>query len=114
MTMPVSSIFKPKTMSVFIKNTKVPANNKDAFDYHTREGALERLVPPWSILRITSHEGNIRDGAISTFKVRLGLVGFKWAVCTFRISTRSAVSRQDGKRSVSKLGSIPIHSCPTN
>ena len=83
MTMQVSSIFEPKTMSVFIKSTKVPANNKDAFDYHTREGALERLVPPWSILTVTSHEGNIREGAISTFKVSLGLVGFKGAAPHF-------------------------------
>src|SRR5215216_1996224 len=65
MTMQISSIFEPKTRSVFIKSTKIPATNKDAFEYHAREGALERLVPPWSILTVTSHEGNIRDGAIS-------------------------------------------------
>jgi ligand-binding SRPBCC domain-containing protein len=57
MTMQASSIFEPKTMGVFIKSTKIPATNKDAFDYHAREGALERLVPPWSILRVTSHKG---------------------------------------------------------
>ena len=78
MQMQVSSIFEPKTRNVFIKNTKIPATNKDAFDYHTREGALERLISPWSILTVTSHEGDIRDGAISTFKVSLGLIGFKW------------------------------------
>jgi uncharacterized protein len=83
MTMQISSIFEPKTRSVFIKSTKIPATNKDAFEYHAREGALERLVPPWSILTVTSHEGNIRDGAISTFKVSLGLIGFKWTAALF-------------------------------
>src|SRR5918994_1474586 len=83
MQMQVSSIFEPKTRNVFIKNTKIPATNKDAFDYHAREGALERLVPPWSILTVTSHEGDIRDGAISTFKVSLGLIGFKWTAVHF-------------------------------
>ena len=83
MTMQISSIFEPKTRSVFIKSTKIPATNKDAFEYHAREGALERLVPPWSILKVTSHEGGIRDGAISTFKVSLGLIGFKWTAAHF-------------------------------
>src|SRR5918992_330254 len=83
MQMQVSSIFEPKTRNVFIKSTKIPATNKDAFDYHAREGALERLVPPWSILTVTSHEGDIRDGAISTFKVSFGVIGFKWTAVHF-------------------------------
>ena len=83
MTMEASSIFEPKTRSIFIKSTKIPATNKDAFDYHAREGALERLVPPWSILTVTGHEGDIRDGAISTFKVSLGPIGFKWMAAHF-------------------------------
>jgi uncharacterized protein (TIGR01777 family) len=83
MTMEVSSIFEPKTRSIFIKSTKIPATNKDAFDYHAREGALERLVPPWSILTVTGHERDIRDGAISTFKVSLGPIGFKWMAAHF-------------------------------
>jgi uncharacterized protein (TIGR01777 family) len=83
MTMQVSSIFEPKTESIFIKSTKIPATNKDAFDYHAREGALERLVPPWSILTVTSHEGNIRDGAISAFRVSFGVIGFKWTAVHF-------------------------------
>jgi uncharacterized protein (TIGR01777 family) len=83
MRMQISSIFEPKTRSIFIKSTKIPVTNKDAFDYHAREGALERLVPPWSILTVTSHEGDIRDGAISTFKVSLGPTSFKWTAAHF-------------------------------
>ena len=83
MTMQISSNFEPKTRNVFIKSTKIPATNKEAFDYHAREGALERLVPPWSILTVTSHEGDIRDGAMSTFKVSFGLIGFKWTAVHF-------------------------------
>ena len=37
----------------------------------------------WSILTVTGHEGDIRDGAISTFKVSLGPIGFKWMVGHF-------------------------------
>ena len=78
MTMQASSIFEPKIRGIFVKSTKIPATNKDAFDYHAREGALERLVPPWSILTVTSHEGNIKDGAKSTLKVRLWPFSLKW------------------------------------
>ena len=83
MTMQISSNFEPKTRNVFIKSTKIPATNKEAFDYHAREGALERLVPPWSILTVISHEGDIRVGAMSTFKVSFGLIGLKWTAVHF-------------------------------
>ncbi len=83
MTMQASSIIEPQTRSIFIKSTKIPATNKDVFDYHAREGALERLIPPWSILTVKSQEGSIRDGAISTFKVILGPIGFKWTAAHF-------------------------------
>jgi uncharacterized protein (TIGR01777 family) len=81
--MQVLSRFEPKTRCIFIKSTEIRATNKETFDYHTREGALERLVPPWSILTVTSHEGNIKNGAMSTFKVRLGSIGFHWKATHF-------------------------------
>ena len=83
MTMQVLSRFEPKTRYIFIKSTEIPATNKETFDYHTREGALERLVPPWSILTVSSHEGDIKDGAMSIFKVRLGFIGFHWKAVHF-------------------------------
>jgi uncharacterized protein (TIGR01777 family) len=81
--MQILSRSEPKPRYIFIKSIPVPATNKETFDYHTREGALERLVPPWSILTVNSHEGNIKDGAMSTFKVRLGFIGFHWKAAHF-------------------------------
>ena len=83
MTMQVTFISEPNASNIFIKSTRIPASNKDVFAYHAREGALDRLVPPWSILTVASHEGNIKDGTMSTFKVRLGPVGFKWTALHF-------------------------------
>lgn len=40
-----------------------------AFDWHEREGAFERLSPPWRNVRVTGRSGGIRDGA----RVTLGL-----------------------------------------
>jgi uncharacterized protein (TIGR01777 family) len=82
-TMQVLSKHEPKTGCIFIKSTEIQAINKDIFNYHTREGALQRLVPPWSVLTVTSHEGNIKDGAMSTFKVKLGFIGFPWTAVHF-------------------------------
>jgi uncharacterized protein (TIGR01777 family) len=84
--MPASSVFEPNTRNIFVKTTKIPATNKVVFEYHAREGALERLVPPWSILTITNHEGSVRDGATSTFKVNLGFIRFKWTAVHFGYS----------------------------
>ncbi|MDQ3836578.1 MAG: hypothetical protein M3270_06555 [Thermoproteota archaeon] len=84
--MQASSIFEPNTSNIFIKSTKIPTTNKVVFDYHVRQGALERLVPPWSFLTITTHQGNFRDGAVSTFKVNLGFIGFKWTAEHFGYS----------------------------
>ncbi|HJU34043.1 MAG TPA: TIGR01777 family oxidoreductase [Nitrososphaera sp.] len=81
--MQVISQSEAKTRYTFTKSTEIPATNQDTFDYHAREGALERLVPPWSILTVTSHEGNIKDGAMSTFKIRLGFIRFPWKAVHF-------------------------------
>jgi len=81
--MQVLSKYEPKARYVFTKSTKISATNQDTFDYHSREGALERLIPPWSFLTVRSHEGNIKDGATSTFKVRLGFIGFHWKAVHF-------------------------------
>ncbi|HYP42619.1 MAG TPA: TIGR01777 family oxidoreductase [Candidatus Nitrosocosmicus sp.] len=39
------------------------------FDWHTKEGAFERLNPPWMQLYITSKKGSIDNGGIVTVKL---------------------------------------------
>ncbi|HEY9486059.1 MAG TPA: NAD-dependent epimerase/dehydratase family protein, partial [Nitrososphaeraceae archaeon] len=53
------------------------------FDYHTRNGALERLVPPWSGLEIIDHTGGINNDDNSIFRIKLGPITFKWVAKHF-------------------------------
>ncbi len=61
-----------------MKRSVIPNNVNIIFDYHTRNGALERLVPPWSRLKVVSQKGGIDNDAISIFQIKLGPINFKW------------------------------------
>lgn len=51
------------------------------FDWHTKEGAFERLNPPWMQLYITSKKGSIDNGGIVTVKLPfIRYIGVKWKV----------------------------------
>lgn len=62
--------------STFRITLPVPA--REAFAWHERPGAFQRLTPPWEDVRVVSAEGGIRDGARVVLKVRKGPVDFTW------------------------------------
>ena len=41
----------------------LPVSATEAFDWHAREGAFERLSPPWRPVRVLERRGGIEDGA---------------------------------------------------
>ena len=45
----------------FEKKTPIPASTAEVFDWHEREGAFQRLQPPWERVELVEFEG-IRDG----------------------------------------------------
>ncbi len=46
----------------FTKSTKINAPAEAVFAWHEREGAFERLTPPWEPVRIVRRTGSIHDG----------------------------------------------------
>ena len=48
------------------------------FAWHEREGALERLTPPWADVAVERREGGIRDGATVALRIRQGPASFLW------------------------------------
>ena len=51
------------------------------FDWHTKEGAFERLNPPWRQLFITSKKGSIDNGGVVTVKLPfIKDIGIEWKV----------------------------------
>lgn len=47
----------------FVRRVRLPVPAGEAFDWHERPGAFERLNPPWASVTVLRAEGGIRDGA---------------------------------------------------
>jgi uncharacterized protein (TIGR01777 family) len=62
----------------FIHRSTVPASCAEAFRWHEREGALERLTPPWAPVEILERRGDIRDGDRTVLKVGPGFTARRW------------------------------------
>lgn len=63
---------------VFEASVELPASSTEAFAWHARPGALERLVPPWQNVRVTRKTGGIDDGGQVELSVPLGLLRMRW------------------------------------
>lgn len=55
---------------------RLPVSAAQGFEWHEREGAFERLSPPWQKVRIVERSGGIRDGARVTLD--LGFPAGQW------------------------------------
>ena len=65
---------------IFSKTLHVPVPVETLFAWHERQGAFERLGPPWDKPRVLSHTGGIRDGAKVTLQVHAGPIPTTWTV----------------------------------
>ncbi len=64
----------------FSRTLHVPDPVETLFAWHEREGAFERLAPPWQDVRVLARHGGIRDGATVTLEVRALGVPTRWHV----------------------------------
>lgn len=64
--------------STFIKRFQVDSSVEEAFQWHAREGAIERLSPPWDPLKIIRRSGGIRSGAEVVMKLKMGPIPYTW------------------------------------
>jgi len=69
---------KSKRNHVFVKRVELSSSVDDVFEYHTREGALERLIPPWSSLRVLKSNKDLHDTSIVILKLNIGPIGIRW------------------------------------
>ena len=64
----------------FSLTTRIARPASAVFAWHERDGALERLCPPWEQVRIVSSTGGVRDGARVTVRNKLGPIWQTWEV----------------------------------
>lgn len=68
-----------KYLDTFVARSRLPVPPAEAFAWHARPGAFERLGPPWESMRVLERSGNgIEDGARLVMELRKGPVRKKW------------------------------------
>jgi ligand-binding SRPBCC domain-containing protein/NAD dependent epimerase/dehydratase family enzyme len=65
-------------MPTFRRESLMPVPAVDLFDWHARDGAFERLAPPWQDIFVTQRTGSIRNGDTITIRLRQGPVWLTW------------------------------------
>ena len=74
----------------------MPAPAEALAAWHFREGALQRLVPPWENARVLSASGGITDGSTVTLRLRKGPLRIDWLARHERVEPgRGFVDRQE-------------------
>lgn len=63
---------------VIERTSTLPVSAEEAFAWHERAGAFERLAPPWERFEVLERTGGIQDGARTTFRVHIGPVPLRW------------------------------------
>ncbi len=63
---------------VYVREVELPVSAAEAFAWHARPGALERLLPPWDDVRVLSRSGGIENGARVELSVPAGPLRIKW------------------------------------
>lgn len=65
-------------MEKFERASLLNVNVAEAFAWHARPGAIERLSPPWDPLKVVSREGGILPGARVVLRMKAGPVPYLW------------------------------------
>ncbi len=64
--------------TTFVRRVELPVPAEEALAWHGREGALERLTPPWESVAIEARSGGIAPGGRVELVTRLGPLRQRW------------------------------------
>jgi ligand-binding SRPBCC domain-containing protein len=62
----------------YVASSPLPVSVEDAFAYHERPGALQRLVPPWESVEIESTDHSLAVGSKVVLKTSFFGVPIRW------------------------------------
>ena len=66
------------TLKEFHYSADFPCTVKELYDYHSRPGALERLLPPWDGSEVIRKEGSIAPGGKVLMHLKFGPFTIPW------------------------------------
>ena len=71
--------FWGQRMLQYRRESLVGASSSEVFEWHARAGALERLTPPWSPVRVIARSGrSLQAGTRVILRVPIGPFGMRW------------------------------------
>ncbi len=65
-------------MATLRRTVALPASAAEAFAWHERSGAFERLAPPWDPVRVVERRGGIGAGDHVVLELRRGPLRLRW------------------------------------
>ena len=68
----------PARPSRFTASAALPVSAAEAFAWHTRPGAFERLVPPWEAVRVLERGNGLENGSVVVLELRRGPIRRRW------------------------------------
>ena len=68
----------PSPFTTLERRTPLPVPAEEAFAWHARTGAFERLAPPWERAEVVERQGGIGDGARTVVRLRAGPFATRW------------------------------------
>jgi uncharacterized protein len=64
----------------FVYSSRIDQPLDKVFAWHMREGAFERLKPPWEQFEVTGRSGSIQNNGIVKLRTKIGPLTMKWIV----------------------------------
>jgi uncharacterized protein len=62
----------------YVACSSLPVSAEEAFAYHERPGALNRLIPPWEAVEIEHNDGSLAVGSRVVMKTKIFGVPVRW------------------------------------
>jgi len=66
------------TTDTYIHQSEMPASAAEAFFWHERPGAFERLNPPWDPVKVLQRDPSLAVGAKTVIQLKIAGVPVKW------------------------------------
>ena len=67
-------------MESFVHSSRIDQPLENVFAWHIREGAFERLKPPWEKFEVIGRSGSIQNNGIVKLRTKIGPLSMKWVV----------------------------------
>lgn len=65
-------------LATYRRSVNLPVAQNQAFTWHARPGAFQRLSPPWQRVEIVREAATLEDGAEAELRVKIGPIWRRW------------------------------------